>query len=69
MKVKFLAIFLTGLLLGALLGNILFGQVIAQYFHSPGTELYYLKEILSSVEDIESNVSNILGYTRAVHYE
>jgi len=59
MKLKFLAIFLTGLLLGALLGNILFGQVIAQYYHSPGTELYYLKKILNSVENIELNVRQI----------
>ncbi|MBA7515461.1 hypothetical protein ES705_07501 [subsurface metagenome] len=57
MKVKFLAIFLIGLLLGALFGNILFGQVIAQYYHSPGTELYYLKKILNSVENIEDDVS------------
>jgi hypothetical protein len=57
MKVKFLAIFLTGLLLGALFGNILFGQVIAQYYHSPGTELYYLKKILNSVKNIEDDVS------------
>ena len=59
MKIKFLAIFLTGLLLGALPGNILFGQVIAQYYHSPGTELYYLKKILNSVENIELNVRQI----------
>ncbi len=59
MKIKFLAFFLTGLLLGALFGNILFGQVIAQYYHSPGTELYYLKEILSSIKNIESYVSYI----------
>jgi len=61
MKIKFLAIFLTGLLLGALLGNILFGQVIAQikYFHQSGTELYYLQKILNSVENIELNVRQI----------
>ena len=59
MKIKFLVIFLIGLLLGALLGNTLFGQVIAQYYHSPGTELYYLKKILSSVEDIEHYVRQI----------
>ena len=59
MKVKFLAIFLTGLLLGALLGNILFGQIEAQYYHPPGTELYYLKKILNSAENIELNVRQI----------
>lgn len=59
MKVKFLVIFLTGLLLGALFGNIIFGQVIAQYYHSPGTELYYLKKIYSSLSSIESDVSYI----------
>jgi len=59
MKIKFLIIFLTGLLLGSLLGNILFGQVIAQYYHSPGTELYYLKKILNSVENIELTVRKI----------
>jgi hypothetical protein len=55
MKIKFLVIFLTGLLIGSLLGNILFGQVIAQ--HLKGTELYYLKKILDSVENIEDDVS------------
>ena len=66
MKIKFLAIFLTGLLLGALLGNFLFGQVIAQYYHSPGTEPYYLGEILRSIKNIEGDVSyikrNVRGY-------
>ena len=54
MKIKFLLIFLTGLLIGSLLGNILFGQVIAQ--NLKGTELYYLKKILDSVENIEDDV-------------
>jgi len=59
MKIKFLMIFLTGLLIGALLGNILFGQVTAQikYIHQSGTELYYLQKILSSIENIEDDVS------------
>lgn len=68
-KVKFLAIFLTGLLLGALLGNILFGQVIAQYYHSPGTELYYLKKIMNSVEGIEGAVSDIEHYARQIYWK
>jgi len=58
MKVKFLAIFLIGLLLGALLGNIIFGQVMAKYYYpSPETEIYYLKKILKNVENIEENIS------------
>lgn len=69
MKVKFLAIFLTGLLLGALLGSILFEQVKAQFYHSPGTELSYLRKIKNSVENIESNVSDIERYVRQIWQE
>ena len=56
MKAKFLVIFLTGLLLGALLGNIIFGQVKAQSYQRVE---YYLKRIWRSIENIESYVSHI----------
>lgn len=56
MKVKFLAVFLTGLLLGALLGNILLGQVTARAYPSPETEIHYLKEILDRVKNTEEVV-------------
>ena len=59
MKVKFLAIFLIGLLIGALFGNILFGQVTARSYPSPETEIHYLKEILGRVKNIEEVVLEI----------
>lgn len=60
MKIKFITIFLIGLLVGSLLGNILFGQVIAQYYHPRGTQLYYLDEILNSVQNIEKDMKQIM---------
>ncbi len=60
MKIKFITIFLIGLLIGSLLGNILFGQVIAQIFPSPGTPMWYLKDIRDSVQSIEQDIKQIL---------
>lgn len=62
MKRKAITFLLIGMLIGAILGSFLLGQVKAQ----TGDYDYYLEKIYTVLTEIESNVSSIqsLGFKR-----
>ena len=58
MKRKAITFLLIGMLIGAILGSFLLGQVKAVAYVAYD-EVYYLKKIYSILSDIQSDVSNI----------
>ncbi len=63
MKAKLIIVLLIGLLVGILLGGFL-GQVSAVSYD----EIYYLKKIYNTLDDIASDVDDIEDWAEYIYY-